>query len=419
MQAALSVLAGLLATLALMRVRVPLGLAFLAGAMLMGVGAGLGPAGTVEALAEAAAAAGTWLFAAVVSLVFVLSAMLARAGSLNVLVATAGGLISNRRLRLASLPALVGLLPMPGGALVSAPLVQASGEGLTLSSRDKNLINYWFRHVWEVFWPLYPPILLSATLLGGPVAVVSLVQLPLGIMLAVLGWLFVLRRIPAGKDTATASTPSGRAVARAALPFVLVIAGMPLFSRLLDRLAPGSGTGEAGLVVALVLAVLVTAFLGGWRLVPHALRERRTWSLMLAALGVVAFGSMVRTTGAAQSTSEMIRGAGIPALGAIMVLPFLCGLMAGNSLAYVAVSFPVVIALAGSGDWQADLPALMLAYACGFSGYMLSPLHLCLVLSSRFYGETITRAYTRLWVPMLLFMGLALAFYGVLRSLAT
>jgi hypothetical protein len=76
-----------------------------------------------------------------------------------------------------------------------------------------------------------------------------------------------------------------------------------------------------------------------------------------------------------------------------------------------------VIALAGHGDWRADLPVLMLAYACGFAGYMLSPLHLCLVLSSRFYGETIPRAYVRLWVPMLSFIGLALAFYFALRSL--
>ena len=43
---------------------------------------------------------------------------------------------------------------MPGGAIFSAPLVKGAAEGLDATPGQLSLVNYWFRHVWEVAWPL-------------------------------------------------------------------------------------------------------------------------------------------------------------------------------------------------------------------------------------------------------------------------
>ena len=43
---------------------------------------------------------------------------------------------------------------MPAGALFSAPFVAAVDEGGELESSHKVAINYWFRHIWEDWWPL-------------------------------------------------------------------------------------------------------------------------------------------------------------------------------------------------------------------------------------------------------------------------
>jgi len=53
------------------------------------------------------------------------------------------GWLKNRKLLFSSLPALIGLLPMPGGALFSAPLVDSIDKGKELSPSHKAAINYW------------------------------------------------------------------------------------------------------------------------------------------------------------------------------------------------------------------------------------------------------------------------------------
>ena len=65
-----------------------------------------------------------------------------------------------------ALPALVGILPMPGGAIFSAPLVEASRTSPHTQGEILAFINYWFRHIWEYFLPLYPAILLVSSLSG-------------------------------------------------------------------------------------------------------------------------------------------------------------------------------------------------------------------------------------------------------------
>ena len=51
------------------------------------------------------------------------------------------------------IPAVYGLMPVPGGALFSAPLIDKEGEGYHLSQSQKNFLNVWFRHIW---FPIFP-----------------------------------------------------------------------------------------------------------------------------------------------------------------------------------------------------------------------------------------------------------------------
>jgi len=56
---------------------------------------------------------------------------------------------SSCRLALTGVPALIGLMPMPGGALVSAIALRRKYlEEARLSPEDSTYLNYWFRHLW-------------------------------------------------------------------------------------------------------------------------------------------------------------------------------------------------------------------------------------------------------------------------------
>ena len=419
MHPALAVVLGLVLALLLSRWRVPMGAAFLVGAATMAFAAGMGLDETGAAFGVVFAAGSTWVFAAQVTLVFVLSIVLKLSGSLDVLVAAAGALISNRRLRLASLPALVGLLPMPGGAVVSAPLVDRMRCDVTLETRDKNLINYWFRHVWEVCWPLYPPLLLAATFLpDGDMAKLCASQAPLMLLLLIAGWWFVLRRVPEGRDSLSDDRPPRGQFVRALLPFIVVIVAMPIMRVIMGLALPASSSGGVGLIAALSLGLIVALQLGGGGLLISALKEKRVWDLLVLALGVKLFGGMVGSTGAAQATAGLVRDGGLPPLLAIALLPMFIGFVSGATIAVVTVSFPVIVALIeGGASADSLLPYLVLGYAMGFIGYMLSPVHMCLVLSSKFFDEPMGGAYRRLVMPLLVFLAGSVGVFTALRAL--
>jgi len=64
------------------------------------------------------------------------------------------------------LPMLVGFLPMPGGALISAIMIKGLSEKHGASPEDSTFVNYWCRHLWVPIWPLYPSFVLGASILA-------------------------------------------------------------------------------------------------------------------------------------------------------------------------------------------------------------------------------------------------------------
>jgi hypothetical protein len=99
--------------------------------------------------------AATLRLMAAVLLIMVLGELLKAIASMERLVRSLEALIQDSRLILPIVPALIGLLPMLGGAMFSAPLVEGIGTSLKLRPEQKTYINYWFRHIWEYVFPLY------------------------------------------------------------------------------------------------------------------------------------------------------------------------------------------------------------------------------------------------------------------------
>ncbi len=144
------------------RKKMSLGNAFVLGAIALGIL-------FVENLwAIAFSAAGSLLdpktvsLALIVSFILILSNSMEKAGQMQRLLTSFRGRVSNPRLNLTIFPALIGLLPMPGGAAFSAPMVKELSAQLRFNGGQLSFVNYWFRHIWEYWWPLYPGVLMTA-----------------------------------------------------------------------------------------------------------------------------------------------------------------------------------------------------------------------------------------------------------------
>jgi len=146
------------------RKKLSLGNTFVLGTLFLSLLFGMQPRATLQSMLASVTDPKTLSIAVIVSLILVLSRSMELAGQMQRMLKNFQGLISSQRLNLIIFPALIGLLPMPGGAVFSAPMVKELSIGSKLSEAQLSFINYWFRHIWEYWWPLYPGILLTTVI---------------------------------------------------------------------------------------------------------------------------------------------------------------------------------------------------------------------------------------------------------------
>ncbi len=75
-------------------------------------------------------------------------------------------LFKSRRGAMVGIPMLMGLLPTPGGIMLSAPMVRDLADSIGVTRSRSAAINFFFRHQWEMVWPLFPSIPLIQGMLG-------------------------------------------------------------------------------------------------------------------------------------------------------------------------------------------------------------------------------------------------------------
>jgi hypothetical protein len=79
---------------------------------------------------------------------------------------------------------------------------------------------------------------------------------------------------------------------------------------------------------------------------------------------------------------EFIRS-GISIVLIMILIPFISGFVTGISAGFVGASFPLVFALLGNDPPLHSVMAVTsLSYAAGYLGIMLSPVHLCFIMSN-------------------------------------
>ncbi|MFQ5814621.1 MAG: DUF401 family protein, partial [Anaerolineae bacterium] len=370
-----------------------LGYVLLLGSALLGLLFGLPVPEILEQGLAAALDLKTLRLVAAVLFITTLGELLREVAGMEQLVSSLQELVADRRVVLASIPALIGLLPMPGGAMLSAPMIQEIGTELKLSPERKTYLNYWFRHIWEYIFPLYPAPVLAAGIMDIPLSRLMLAQAPLTLSAIVAGALVGLRQIGrSGEAGAAGRWHSLQVMALSIWPIALVI-----------TLSLGFGLELAlSLAVAIVLVVAVN------RVKPRPLGRvlQRGLSLRTALLvfSIMIFKQIVEVSGAADALSGTLVAWGIAPVAVTVAVPFVLGLLTGFVSSMVGISFPLLLPfISGS---EVYLNHAVLAYAAGFIGVLLSPMHLCLALTRDYFHADWAPLY-RLLLPSVALLGAA------------
>lgn len=410
------------AILVLYRAGVPLGPSIAIAALALTLWGGAGVEG-LRYEAEEIVAVENLLLVSVILLLLFFSNSLGVSGRIERSIAALRARLQSTRLLLGGLPALIGLLPMPGGALFSAPAVASLDGRNSIHPVRKVAINYWFRHIWEYWWPLYPGVVLAMKYSGLPLWFFLLIHIPFSAVAAGAGYFFILREVEEGETKDRATAMNFRSLWQTLGPIALLVGVSVGGSTVLTLL--GYPRTLANLVAMLGgLAVALVRVLAGDRENTIAslrmFTQGKTWSLILLIVGVQAFSAGLKCPLDAEGATLVSRmrdelmALGIPLVIVKMVIPFVSGTVTGVSVGFVGASFPLVFALLGPDPALNQIASTTtFAYGFGFMGMMLSPVHICFLVTNEYFKTRLLHAYRYLWGPAVVILIASLGLAGV------
>jgi len=337
-----------------------------------------------------------------VILILFLGNLLRENGNLGKIVSSLDVLIKDSRLSLIIPPALIGLLPMPAGAMFSAPMVAESGEKINLNPEEKTFLNFWFRHVWEYSWPLYPGIILAAGILDVPVRKVVFTQYPLTLVAIFAGFIFSMRRILPNKvylNNGKGDFTGGVRSLFVNIWSILAIILLVIIFKVKLTLS----------LIVIISLFLITAKMG-WEKISRAIKASINWEMILLIIAVMIFKRVLETSGVLTIIPQISNYLKISPFIILVFLPFILGLLTGFPAGFVGPAIPLFLPFIGESDL--NLNYLMLIYAGGFAGVLLSPFHLCLFLTKSYFGANFKGVYKLLWMPVsfVLLVGIIIVF---------
>ena len=400
------------------RRKLALGNCFGLGAAVLGILFGMYPVAILKSAAMALTHPKTLSLTVVVSLILVLSHSLEVSGQMRRLLDRFQGLIRVPAINIVIFPALIGLLPMPGGAIFSAPMVKNIGNRRELTAADLSYVNYWFRHIWEYWWPLYPGVLLITAISHINLWSLVLTALPMTVVAVIAGY-WPLR----GK---LSFSPGAKpAVKHSAWPFfkeltpiwIVIVFGLAIGVGLSSLNLFGTIAKETGLIIALTLAIFLVWQTNG---VPAATRRkilvnRKVGSMIYMIAAILIFKGILEDSQAVTAVSGELLKWGVPLTVVAVTLPMMVGLVSGITIAFVGTTFPILISLIhASPAGHALLPFLILSMVSGFVGVLYSPLHVCMLLSNEYFETSLDQVYRRLLVPCLVLIAAGLLYFHIL-----
>ncbi|MEA3254096.1 MAG: DUF401 family protein, partial [Chloroflexota bacterium] len=230
-------------------------------------------------------------------------------------------------------PAIIGLVPMPAGALVSAAALKDLTERMRLRPEQATFINFWFRHLWEYSLPVYPAIIAASVILSMPLSSLVTTLLPVTGLAIAFGSVSSYRILKGKKTQELEQEATGsiaRNLIRAAWPVLLVVLLVLL----------GLDAAIAFPVTLLLLALQQRA---KWPELKESLKYGLGPKMLFLLYAVMLYKAVIETSGTAQTLFSDMQNIGLPQLVILIVLPLLAGFSTGLSIAFVGISFPLLV----------------------------------------------------------------------------
>jgi len=380
--------------------KIGLGISLTAAAFLMSL-LSLGIDGTATVLLETCRDQTTLSLVFASFFIIIMSILYKEMGLVDDLTRSLGGFIKNSKIIVSVLPAVIGLMPVAGGALMSAPMVDAEADKLGLDDSKKTFINIWFRHAIIPVYPVTQFIILTAALTQTGIDELIIRQVLVVIVMIAVGYFIGLRKTQPQKtdniETETNQKANLKLLLTSFLPIIITVF---LTAALNIDIAVATLAGV--ITIFAITKTKATVF-------KKTLKNRAVWEVTLAAFAAMLLKNVTVASGASEIIGTTLANANMPAIILLSVVPAALGFLMGSPSAAVALSVPI---LAETVVFIPETAGLL--FISAYLGYMIAPTHLCLVFTAQYFKSSINRSFKYLIPATVISMVAALIIYLVI-----
>lgn len=284
-------------------------------------------------------------------------------------------IFSSNRVTLAVMPAFLGLLPSLGGARFSAPIVEEASKGLGLTNDHQSAINFWFRHIFEFSSPIIPGMIMACNIAGVAYSEFIMHLCWLTVLMFSVGWFVLIRPITADSIKENAGSQAADeqgwqdlwlSLSPVVLTFVLVV----FFNM---NASVGMGVVTAGLFLVLHFTKREVSLKD---VVVGAIDMKMFFNVLC----ILYFIQILTVTQVLQEIVTAFQSSPLPVPVIIACVSFIIGVLTGMSQGHVAIIMPIIAAMQ-----TGSLNLAGVAMAFGVAGQMLTPTHMCLVVTVDYF----------------------------------
>lgn len=280
-------------------------------------------------------------------------------------------------------PALLGMLPMPGGALLSAPMVESSGE--ELSGDTKAVINVWFRHILFMIYPLAPALIASAKIANLNVYDTIPYLAPFFLVSVLIGYFFLLRETETRMQYSEDFSLRGLFIP---LGVILMAPIVDIVLKTLFNLPVPEYSTLIGVVLSFSVAVIVTNY--GFDELLQVAKKMKPWEFTLIVLGMFTFLNVFKVSGAPKVIADL----NFPLPVLLVGVAFFLGLATGRIQAPASIIFPIFFVR--QGVEVMPLLGFAIVYFSIFIGYAISPIHPCVSVSIEYFDTSVMEYFKKI-----------------------
>ncbi|MBS3816801.1 MAG: DUF401 family protein [Candidatus Thermoplasmatota archaeon] len=355
--------------------RYHLGLALLTGAIVLGLFT-ISPFKTAYNFYLTATDLSTMILIGALTLIPVIGGVLQESGLLDNLI---NNLRIGKKLFLGFTPALLGLLPIPGGALFSAPMVDEAGEDL--GGHEKTAINVWFRHILFFVFPIAPALMIPADIANISVYSVLPFTAPFLLLTLFLGYFFFLRKVEGEM------TYEGEFSLKELMIPLSIILTAPILDFVLKEIfkAYNFSPSSIATLIAISTSLLLLLFTIDWEIeiIKDAMFEMEPWNFFILLFGIFVFINVFNSSG----IDSLIESLNLSGMTLAIGIGFLLGLATGRINVPASVVIPIYLASLGLQVLSPLVFALI--FTSVFMGYVITPVHPCVGISLEFFDGDI------------------------------